>query len=106
VHKVHLMFDGAVTFVLTSGGHNAGIVSEPGHRGRHYRLLDSAADAPYLDPDDWLEVAESRHGSWWPAWVDWLSERSGTPVPPPSLGAAELGYPALEDAPGSYVVAP
>ena len=34
VYKIHLLTDTEVTFVLTSGGHNAGIVSEPGHRDR------------------------------------------------------------------------
>ena len=30
---------GPLTFLLTSGGHNAGIVSEPGHPHRSYRVL-------------------------------------------------------------------
>ncbi|MGH7227167.1 MAG: PHA/PHB synthase family protein, partial [Gemmataceae bacterium] len=30
VYKIHLLNEGDITFVLTSGGHNAGIVSEPG----------------------------------------------------------------------------
>ena len=30
VYKIHLLTDTEVTFVLTTGGHNAGIVSEPG----------------------------------------------------------------------------
>ena len=38
VYKFHLLTDTEVTFVLTSGGHNAGIVSEPGHPHRHYRV--------------------------------------------------------------------
>ena len=38
VYKFHLLTDTEVTFVLTSGGHNAGIVSEPGHARRRYRV--------------------------------------------------------------------
>ena len=38
VYKIHLLNEGDITFVLTSGGHNAGIVSEPGHPHRHYRI--------------------------------------------------------------------
>jgi hypothetical protein len=34
--KIHLLTDAEVTYVLTSGGHNAGIVSEPGHPGRSF----------------------------------------------------------------------
>ena len=31
VYKIHQLTETDLTFVLTSGGHNAGIVSEPGH---------------------------------------------------------------------------
>ena len=37
-YKVNLQFDTEVTYLLTSGGHNAGIVSEPGHAGRSFRI--------------------------------------------------------------------
>jgi len=103
-YKVHLMFEAPVTFVLTNGGHNAGIVSEPGHRHRHFRIATTADEAPYRDPEDWVEEAELREGSWWPAWSDWLKERSGDPVDPPRMGHEGLGYPAMEDAPGTYVL--
>jgi polyhydroxyalkanoate synthase len=36
VYKLHLLSDTEITFVLASGGHNAGIVSEPGHPRRSY----------------------------------------------------------------------
>jgi len=106
VYKIHLLFDSEVTFVLTSGGHNAGIVSEPGHPRRAFRLHTTPSDALYQAPEDWLLSAERRDGSWWPAWADWLAERSGEPAAAPPLGSAESGYPALEPAPGHYVLAP
>jgi polyhydroxyalkanoate synthase len=104
VHKAHLLFDTTVTFVLTTGGHNAGIVSEPGHRGRRFRIATTPRDAPYRDPDAWAAAAEAREGSWWPAWTDWLAERSGPLGPPPPMGAPEEGLPPLDPAPGLYVL--
>ncbi|WP_217645931.1 alpha/beta fold hydrolase [Poseidonocella pacifica] len=101
VYKFNLLSDGDVTFVLASGGHNAGIVSEPGHPHRHYRIAEKDKDAPYQDPDRWVEGTEPVPGSWWPALAEWLAIRSGEPAAPPSLGSSE--YPALCDAPGTYV---
>ena len=103
VYKLHLLSDTEITFVLTNGGHNAGVVSEPGHAGRRYRIATRPADDRYLDPDVWLTDAEAREGSWWPAWTAWLAARSGAPVAPPALGSPAAGYAALCDAPGSYV---
>jgi polyhydroxyalkanoate synthase subunit PhaC len=103
-YKVHLRTDTDVTFVLTTGGHNAGIVSEPGRKGRTYRLLSKLAADRYVDPEGWLAAAQKREGSWWPAWVSWLSERSGPPASVPPLGAPRTGYPPLADAPGAYVL--
>lgn len=104
VYKVQLFTDNPATFVLTSGGHNAGIVSEPGHLGRHFRIAEREHDAPYLSPDAWLARAEERDGSWWIAWSAWLDSHSGGPASPPELGAAAAGYPPLEAAPGTYVL--
>jgi polyhydroxyalkanoate synthase len=103
VYKLHLLSDTEITFVLTNGGHNAGVVSEPGHAGRRYRIATRPADDRYLDPDVWLTDAEAHEGSWWPAWTAWLAARSGAPVAPPALGSPAAGYAALCDAPGSYV---
>lgn len=102
VYSVHLLTDTEVTFLLTSGGHNAGIVSEPGHARRRYRVTTKRHDDRYVDPDHWLAAAEAKEGSWWPEWVAWLDVRSGAPVSPPTLGAP--GYAALGDAPGIYVL--
>ncbi|HEU5478821.1 MAG TPA: alpha/beta fold hydrolase, partial [Candidatus Tumulicola sp.] len=86
VYKTHLLLDTEVTFLLTSGGHNAGVVSEPGHPGRVYRIATRPAEGRYVDPDHWVETARPGEGSWWPAWVAWLSSHSGSPATPPALG--------------------
>ncbi|HET9762591.1 MAG TPA: alpha/beta fold hydrolase [Casimicrobiaceae bacterium] len=102
VYKLHLLSDAQITFVLTSGGHNAGIVSEPGHARRHYRVGIRKAAGRYDDPDVWLASATLKSGSWWPEWSAWLGTRSGEPGAPPPTGAA--AYRPLGDAPGSYVL--
>jgi polyhydroxyalkanoate synthase len=105
VHKIHLLTDTDVSFVLTSGGHNAGIVSEPGHAGRHYRVMTKRADDRYADPDTWAAIAARRAGSWWPEWIAWLAKHSGGARPPPAMGSADGGYAPLCTAPGTYVLA-
>jgi polyhydroxyalkanoate synthase len=104
VYKAQLFTDNDAVFVLTNGGHNAGVVSEPGHPRRHYRIASRAAGAPYVSPDAWLPRAELNEGSWWPAWWNWLAAASSARVPPPALGAPAAGYPPLEAAPGTYVL--
>ncbi|MBN8441132.1 MAG: polyhydroxyalkanoic acid synthase [Thauera sp.] len=104
VHKLHYLTPAEIHFVLTNGGHNAGIVSEPGRPRRRYQSLTRPAGANYMPPDDWLGLAPSHEGSWWPEWVAWLKARSSTPAAPPESGAPTLGYPVVCDAPGSYVL--
>lgn len=104
VYKINLFHRGDVTFVLTSGGHNAGILSPPGHPRRQYRMATRRSGDPYVGPDQFLAQAAVVPGSWWPAWGAWLGGLSGLPVPPPPLGCAERGWPPLADAPGSYVL--
>jgi len=102
-YKIMLLTDAEVTFVLTAGGHNVGIVSEPGHPHRWFRQLLRPADGRYVPPDDFLALAERIEGSWWPAWAQWLRDRSARGAPPPPLGRADLGYAPICDAPGTYV---
>lgn len=98
VYKTHLMISSDLVFVLASGGHNAGIVSEPAHPGRSYRIHERKRQAAFLGPDEWLAVASPREGSWWIAWHDWLVKHShGTRVPAP------LTDQSLAEAPGTYV---
>ena len=94
-----------VTFLLTSGGHNAGIVSEPGHPRRHYQLARRTEGDCYLDPDTWQAQTPRQEGSWWPAWESWLARHSATAwVPAPSMGAPDRGLAPLGPAPGTYVL--
>jgi polyhydroxyalkanoate synthase len=100
VFKLHLLTDAELTFVLTNGGHNAGIVAEPGHPGRHYAMRTRRSGDPWLDPDNWVARAPRYDGSWWTAWHDWLvAHGSGQRV-----SGRRIDDPKLSDAPGSYVM--
>ncbi len=103
-YKIQLLTDTEVAYLLTTGGHNAGIVSEPGHDGRSFQVMTKKTDDRYVDPETWLAQAPRKEGSWWPEWVAWLNARSGDPIPPPFMGAAAAGYAPLGDAPGTYVL--
>jgi len=104
VYKVdNLVRSDDVTFLLTAGGHNAGIVCGPVHPKRHYRIKTRRLADPHLAPDDWMAAATRHDGSWWPAWQAWLAAHSGAKTKPPALGAVTKGYKVLEDAPGRYV---
>ena len=103
VYKIHRLVRGDVPFVLTSGGHNAGIVSEPGHRGRRFRTKLTRATDTYTDPDAFIKTTAPADGSWWVAWEAWLAQQSRGDTAPPRIGAQ--GYDALCDAPGTYVMA-
>ena len=104
VFKFHFLSDGETTFALTNGGHNAGILSEPGHPGRHFRVATQRHGDQYVDPETWIAANAPRPGSWWPAWTSWLSERSGAPVVPPTLGRTGSRFAPLDSAPGQYVL--
>jgi polyhydroxyalkanoate synthase subunit PhaC len=103
VYKLHLLSPAEITFVLTSGGHNAGIVSEPGHPRRSFRVSLRASGSPYTGPNEWSQTARRQEGSWWPVWTGWLGRHSGNAMTPPELGAPGTDYQILGDAPGTYV---
>jgi len=98
VYKLHDLTHAETTFVLTSGGHNVGIVNPPGVEGRSYHVLTRLRNGPSLAPEAWLAAASLQEGSWWPCWAEWLRDRSGekTSNLPMSM--------ALSRAPGHYVL--
>jgi polyhydroxyalkanoate synthase len=101
VYKIHYQVDADVTFLLTSGGHNAGVVAPPGEPGHTYQVMTKGADEPYIGRDEWLAAAPHFEGSWWPEWTKWLVARSGDPCEPPPMGLGNVER--LPDAPGEYV---
>ncbi len=106
VYKFNLVLDADVTFLLTNGGHNAGVVSEPGHPRRHYRVSARPVDGKYVDPETWYAATPQIEGSWWPVWAQWVEQHSNGKAAPPALGAPDKGYPPLAAAPGIYVLQP
>jgi polyhydroxyalkanoate synthase len=105
VYKVSgLTSSSEFTFLLTSGGHNAGIISGPVHPKRRHRVHTQTSGEAALPADEWFAKTEAKPGSWWPVWADWLKTHSSAErVAPPQIGAPEAGYTPLADAPGDYV---
>jgi len=103
-YKIHFLADADITYVLASGGHNAGIVAPPGEEGHSYQVLDKKADAPHLGPDEWLRQARHQEGSWWHEWTRFLTEHSSRSVAPPPMGGSKQAAAQLDDAPGQYVL--
>lgn len=100
VFKLHHLCEAEITFVLASGGHNAGVISEPGHSNRSYQMATRPAHGAWIEPEQWAASATQHADSWWPAWQQWLATRSSRPQPAQAIS----GKTALGDAPGEYVM--
>lgn len=100
VFKLHQLCEAEITFVLTSGGHNAGVISEPGHPNRSYHMATRPAHGPWVEPEQWAASATQHAGSWWPAWQQWLAAHSSRPQAARAISAKTT----LDDAPGEYVM--
>jgi polyhydroxyalkanoate synthase len=105
VYKVgRLIRSSDYTFCLTSGGHNAGIISGPEHPKRRHRVRTAKAGRRLPSVEKFFQTVEPAQGSWWPTWAQWLKTHStARKIPPPTMGAAKKGYKPLGDAPGTYV---
>ena len=105
VYKIGLQSDATeLTFALTSGGHNVGIVNEPGHPRRSFRLATWREGDRTPDAGTFYTQTEPRAGSWWPAWQEWLVAHSTGEASAVEPGTADKNYPPLCDAPGTYVL--
>jgi polyhydroxyalkanoate synthase len=104
VFKLTHLFDTDVEFLLTSGGHNAGIACGPANPKRSFRGLSHQRGEKHPDPEAWLASTAENPGSWWPAWVDWLKSHSTTEIRPVPVGGRS--YRPICPAPGLYVLEP
>ena len=106
VYKVHRLTRAPVSFVLTSGGHNVGIVNPPAgplaHPQASFRMATHAGGTEPTDPQAWRAQAQPVAGSWWPCWHQWLASHNGGKVRAKAVtGLVEAGLPV--EAPGTYV---
>jgi polyhydroxyalkanoate synthase len=85
-----------VRFVLSSGGHIAGIVNPPGPKAWYMTAETNPPSA-----QEWHQAATRHAGSWWEDWISWAAARAGPMVDPPPVGNKK--YPALGAGPGKYV---
>jgi polyhydroxyalkanoate synthase subunit PhaC len=92
------LLGGNTRFLLSTSGHIAAMVNPPGNAKARYQLAEECPD----DPKDFLRHAESRQGSWWSDYANWLAERCGEEnAAPAELGGS--GLPPIGEAPGTYV---
>jgi len=90
------LYRGPVKFVLSASGHIAGVINPPGSKYGYWQ-----SSALPERPEEWLEGAERRDGSWWPIWDEWVAQFADGMTNPRVPGGNALK--PLEDAPGSYV---
>jgi poly[(R)-3-hydroxyalkanoate] polymerase subunit PhaC len=90
------LMGGKVRYVLSSGGHIAGIVNPPGPKAWY-----EATSRTHTDPEQWRAAGTKHTGSWWQDWTEWSDARAGEHIEPPAMGSRR--YPALGEAPGDYV---
>jgi len=99
VFRLALLTDTDVTFVLTNGGHNGGILSEPGHAGRHFRHGHKAEGDAHITASDWFDDHQPQDGSWWPHWTQWLKKHSA-----PAGQSHTASFEVIDAAPGRYIL--
>jgi polyhydroxyalkanoate synthase subunit PhaC len=89
-----------VRFVLSTSGHILGIVNPPVNPPKRAYWIGEPSHNDHWE--DWFHNAEKKPGTWWEDWTAWLGERTGELVA--AYPAASRKFPALADAPGTYVL--
>ena len=100
VFRINALVKGKVRFVLSTSGHIAAVVNPPvDPPKRSFWASDSNQSQ---EPEAWKAGIEKKDGTWWPDWTNWLDERCGKMIAPPTMGSKK--YKPLADAPGTYVM--
>jgi polyhydroxyalkanoate synthase len=102
VYKMHLLADTDISFVLTAGGHNVGIISEPGHPKARYKFKTTYRGDIYITPERWEKEAPAYTGSWWLSWQQWLEANSSSKKIP-AVSVKSRSTKVLREAPGTYI---
>ncbi|MCX8017588.1 MAG: alpha/beta fold hydrolase, partial [Rhodocyclaceae bacterium] len=100
--RINHFVTGPKRFVLSSSGHILGIINPIVHPPKREYWVGNAER--HDGADEWQDRAEHRAGSWWEDWMAWLKPQSGPLDKPPAIDGK--AYPALADAPGTYVLEP
>jgi polyhydroxyalkanoate synthase len=90
---------GPKRYVLSSSGHILGIINPLVNPPKREYWVANAER--HHSAEAWQEGAEHRAGSWWEDWMAWLKPQSGERGKPPTV--VSKAFPALADAPGTYV---
>ncbi len=89
------LFNGPKHFILTEGGHVAGVVNPPGDKAYSHRVLGQDGDNKVVEKNN----TEIHDYSWWLTWLEWIQSRSGK-----KTMATLQNTSAIEPSPGSYVM--
>jgi polyhydroxyalkanoate synthase subunit PhaC len=98
-YRATQLLGGTHRFVLSNSGHIAAMVNPPSNPKATFRIGPNEN----REYQQWLDEAETVQGSWWPDYTNWLDSRSGDMKEAPRrLGSTK--HPALDPAPGTYVL--
>lgn len=65
---VALLTDSDVTFALTNGGHNVGVLTHPGQSQQYYRVATKAPGSRFDEAGYRFAKHPPHEGSWRPVW--------------------------------------
>ena len=95
------LFGSPCKFVLSDGGHVAGVVN-PVDCTKITGFSTTDANLAEINPSNFFERGSRQTGSWWPTWFSWLAEHSGKNVRSRKLTGKTRDR-SISDAPGQYV---